>query len=249
METEKISFYNDREKLISGRIYRGVKKSHRGLIFSHGLFSTKDGYKITRLAESIVDAGYILLTFDFSFSGESEGHISDISILQEVEDLKCAVKFFQNYGITDLHLMGSSMGGVVTLLYTSANIENLKSVIAIATPVDLRKTIFRNIEVEQIDVLQDDALVMLHNIPVKNKFFKEIRKIDMTGAVKKIYIPVLIIHGENDEVVDVSNAHLLKEILHESELVIIKNGDHSLNKMVYIEIIRKNIIPWLGKMK
>ena len=39
--------------------------------------------------------------------------------MQEVNDLKHAADFFIEYGIKNIHLMGSSMGGAVSILYAS----------------------------------------------------------------------------------------------------------------------------------
>jgi hypothetical protein len=95
MSVEEITFENNLNKRLSGRIYRPDKPGDTGVVFSHGLFSSKDGYKITRLAGDIVSSGHALMAFDFSFSGESGGSISDISVLQEVADLAAAVRFFK----------------------------------------------------------------------------------------------------------------------------------------------------------
>jgi len=132
MITEKVAFPNNLGRGLAGKVYRGGSPSPRGVIFSHGLFSTKDGYKITNLAERIVGAGFDLLAFDFSFSGESGGNIGDLSIHQEVRDLDAAAGFFRGRGIAELHLMGSSMGGLVSLLFASEGTINIASLTLVA---------------------------------------------------------------------------------------------------------------------
>ena len=47
------------------------------------------------MAESIAETGFVLMTFDFRFSGENSETISDISILDEVADLYYAIKYFK----------------------------------------------------------------------------------------------------------------------------------------------------------
>ena len=249
MIIENVTFHNNKKQQMSGRIYSDNNKSRTGLIFSHGLFSSKDGYKITRLAKDIVNCGYTLFTFDFSFCGKSEGHISDLSVLQEVEDLKCAVNYFEDYGIKELHLMGSSMGGAVTILYSGQFKEKIKSVILIASPIEFREVIFSNNNLDHSDSFPDEGLTMLHNIPIKNKFFNEIKNLHLADIAKIICSPVLIIHGKDDEVVNVKNAYLLESKLKISKIIIIEHGDHSLTGEDNLEIIRNNIVPWLVEMK
>jgi len=99
MIVEDVNFKNGRGQSLAGRIYREEAASGSGVIFCHGMFSNKDGYKITRMAGDIAAAGFTLLTFDFSFTGESGSAISELSIIQEVDDLECAVEYFRRYGI------------------------------------------------------------------------------------------------------------------------------------------------------
>ncbi|MCP4130291.1 MAG: alpha/beta hydrolase [bacterium] len=251
MNSEKVIFSNNKNQRISGRIYKSEEMSSVGVVFSHGLFSGKDGYKITRLAKDIVAAGFTLLTFDFSFCGESEGKIEDISILQEAEDLKSAVVFFKDYGIKDIHLMGSSMGGVVSLLYASKKSDGVKSLITIATPVKQVELFSDHTKIADIDLLPDDGVTLIDAIPVKNTFFKELKAIDLAAALNDITLPVLIFHGKKDSVVDISNAELLRKNLNGyTRSVIIEDGDHNLTRDEDLAVLRKNIVDWLiGKKK
>ena len=252
MIKEKISFKNNLSQNISARIYHGDEKSKKGLIFSHGLFSTKDGYKITRLAESIVNCGFKLMTFDFSFSGESDGNISEISIFQEVEDLKCAIDFFYDYGIEEIHLMGSSMGGFVSLKYLTEYENNIKSLITIATPIDLKGLFRDNVGNNDLSELPDQGYTTVQGIELRNSFFKEINKINIEPNIKEINIPFLIIHGSNDSVVSISNAERLEELLKDntkSKFVIIDKGGHSLTGDNELEIIKENIQLWICEYK
>ncbi len=122
MIKENVFFNNDRGVRIAGRIFRNDVPSRRGIVFSHGLFSTKDGYKITSLAGDIVRSGFTLLAYDFSFVGESGGRMEELSVLSggQGPGVRHSI-FFMQWGIDELHLMGSSMGGVVSLLYLAGS--------------------------------------------------------------------------------------------------------------------------------
>lgn len=246
MISENIYFFNSRNQKIAGRIYRDEAPSGIGVIYCHGLFSSKDGYKITRMASDIVESGFTLLAFDFSFAGESEGELSDISIIQEVDDLYNAVKFFQGYGIAKPHLVGSSMGGAVSLLYASGHQENLSTLSLIATPIDLVQLAEKIVGDQDIDSLPDDGFTDIQGVMIKNKFFKEQKQIDIRGAISRIEIPTLLIHGQLDAAVDVENAILLHASLQEKKkLVIIDDGEHTLTRDSDLKIIRENIIEWM----
>lgn len=250
MIQERVRFYNNKQRRIEGRIYKDDPVSEDGVIFCHGLFSSKDGYKITGLAGDIVRCGYTLLTFDFSFSGESEGVLSDLSLLQEVEDLKSAHTFFSEYGIKRMHLIGSSMGGAVCILFASASSAVIESIILIATPVKLDKLIFDMTGIDDIDSIPDAGMTLIDNIPINNLFFKESKLIDMKSAVSKIKAPVLVIHGGLDKVVDPDNAEFLQaELGTRCSYILIGDGDHNLVRDADMKILRNNITRWLADLR
>ena len=247
MHIENFRFLNSHGVELAGRIYRKNKDQKAGVIFSHGLFSSKDGYKITRMAESIVGSGFALMTFDFTFSGESPGSIKDISIYKEVDDLKCAVNLFKSKGIEKIHLMGSSMGAAVTILVSSLEVFDIESLILIAAPLSFEKLI-PEIKKEDTAALDPDGYSTIQGVMVNNRFIREIFEIDMIAAVKKIKVPVFIVHGKMDAVVDFSNLDVfMKNCGSECTPQVIEDGDHNLTRDSDISIISEKIKEWLGK--
>ena len=245
MNIEKAFFLNNKSQKIAAKIYKNMPASEDGVIFCHGMFSTKDGYKITHLAEDIVNAGFTLLTFDFSFVGESEGNISELSILQEVDDLNGAFLFFREYGILNTHLIGSSLGGLVSLLFSSVMRDKVCSQTLIAAPVLLHQ-ITRAMAGVDIDSLPENGQTTVDGISINNKFFKEAMKIDIEKVITNTTVPTLIIHGGKDEVVPVINAAaLIKSITCEKRIILIEDGDHNLSRDSDLEILRENILEWL----
>lgn len=247
MLIENFKFLNHHGLELAGRIYRQNTDCKSGLIFSHGLFSSKDGYKITRLADTIVNSGFALMTFDFTFAGESQGNIIDISLSEEVEDLKAAIVFFKSKGISKIHLMGSSMGAAVTILTASLDLFEIESLILIAAPLSFTKLI-PDIKREEIISLDPDGYTSISGVKVNNRFIKEIFQVDMIGAVKKIKCPALIVHGKMDEIVDFENCKtFIQNFNPEHSSLFIDDGDHNLTRDSDIVLISKNLKEWLGK--
>ena len=244
MQIQKLFFHNNKSQKLAAKIYKDEPASVNGIIYCHGMLSTKDGYKITHMAEDIVNAGFTLFTFDFSCVGESEGDISDLSILQEVDDLNCAYLFFQQCGIQNIHLVGSSMGALVSFLFSSIMRDKLCSQTLIAAPV-LLDQLMQTIAGVDINTLPDNGRTEVEGNSVKNKFFKEALKLDIETALKNTAVPALVIHGGKDAAVPVINAAVLtKSIPCEKRIVLIEDGDHSLMRDSDIEILRDNIIEW-----
>lgn len=243
---EDISFTNNEGRHLAGRIYRSAGAGDTGVIFSHGLFSSKDGYKITRMAGDIAASGCPLMTFDFSCAGESGGAIADLSILQEVEDLASAVAFFRLQGMSRIHLMGSSMGAAVSILYASRQDPSVESLILIAAPVDLAALLADGAGISGLEALPPEGTTLIEGIPIKNAFFKEASAIDMEKALRAIHVPVLAIHGGQDRVVQPRNVDILEECLSSfTKTIIINDGDHNLTRDADIRFMKDTIISWL----
>jgi putative redox protein len=247
MIIDNFKFRNRRDVELAGRIYRKKSARKAGVIFSHGLFSSKDGYKITQMAGTILDSGFALMTFDFTFSGESSGKIADISILDEVDDLICAINLFRSRGFEKIHLMGSSLGAAVTVLTASLGQFEIESLMLIAAPLSFEKLV-PEIKKEDLNDLDSQGYTSISGVMVTNRFIREIFEIDMVEAVKKISIPVLLFHGGQDAVVDISNHDIFVANCASACLsLVIEDGDHNLTRDSDIKIISEEVKGWLGK--
>ncbi len=250
MIKEKIFFPNNIGRGLAGTVCRSANPSRRGVVFSHGLFSTREGAKITGLACRIAGAGYNLLTFDFSFSGESGGNIEDLSIFQEVRDLEAAVGFFQRRGIDRLHLMGSSMGGLVSLLYASEKPRGIASIILIAAPLDVQKLLIHGAGIADPASLPEEGKTSIDGVFIRNGFFREAMSIDAAGAAGKITAPVLVFHGARDAVVPVADAYRMMELLAgDRKLIVIADGDHQLTRPSDIDRLGDELLFHLASLQ
>lgn len=247
MYTEEILFPGTDNSSLSARIYSDKPGNANGIIFSHGLFSSMDGYKITRLASDIVSCGYCLMTFNFSSAENISDNTRNISVLKQVRELGCAVDEFRRRGIYRPHLMGSSMGAAVTLLYAASAAHPVESLVLIATPIDLA-AIIPGMTAGKALLLSDMGYSEISGVRVNNGFFKEIVQIPMINAVKNITSPVLLIHGKDDPVVKFANFELfISNCRTDCTQLAIEGGDHNLTGDNDLELIRENIVKWLGK--
>ncbi len=66
-----------------------------------------------------------------------------------------------------------------------------------------------------------------HNYSFYTDFIENRNELDIPMAAKKINIPWLIAHGQNDEAVCLSNADYLKSLNHAAKLLIIQKAGHT----------------------
>jgi len=225
-----------------GLTIRGIEYKPEGenlpvAIVSHGFLMWYDTVRdYTRLLAKL---GYCAYCFDFcggSIPGKSksDGTNTEMTPMTEVKDLEAVIAYARSLPYTgeQLLLMGCSQGGFVSA-YAAAKPENKVSKLvlfypAFCIPDDARagRMLFAQFDPENIPELINCGPITLGGCypasVIKQDFCKEIAP--YTG-------PVLIVHGTNDKIVNVSYAHKAYETYaavspDRVKLHIIENGDH-----------------------
>jgi dienelactone hydrolase len=83
----------------------------------------------TPIAERVASAGYLALTYDYHSPASA-----DTSSSEALLDLRGAVTFMRARNVTSLALLGSSLGGLISL--KEAALEPVTAVVAISSPIE-----------------------------------------------------------------------------------------------------------------
>ncbi|MGQ9842064.1 MAG: alpha/beta hydrolase [Spirochaetota bacterium] len=214
------------------------------VVYSHGLFSSKDAYKINQIAPSLNENGYTVISFSYGYTRHyTTGNPLTLALPQCAFELNAVIEFAANNYNPNLHIIGSSMGGAIALYYvaTVPYIISIKSLSLIATPVHLQH-IVRAIAPQGIS----GTYVSVGEYTIDAQSLQQMDTIELIKLIPRVDVPVCIVHGENDDVVPVSHAHdLQKHLCVPHTLHIIPNGDHTLTSQKYVDAILKHILSWL----
>jgi pimeloyl-ACP methyl ester carboxylesterase len=215
------------------------------VICCHGLFSSKESTKHTRIANTLAQAGIATLRFDFAGSGESEGRIEDTTFTRRRDDLAAAIDYLAQRGAKRFGLFGSSMGGSVAIL-TAARDER---VVAIATLAAVAHP--GEIEARYPDAVQElhdtDLLPLPGGGSVGRDFAIDAPLHDPVAAAAIIHAPLLVLHGSRDEVVPLCDADDLATAARESSLLVVDGADHSFSGDEHVEFAVSEICGFLFK--
>jgi alpha-beta hydrolase superfamily lysophospholipase len=208
---ERIVFRNSLEQRLVGCLHRGFSGSHLGptIVLCHGMMSCKEGTKQKAFAQAFEEIGLSVLRFDFSFCGESEGRFEEITFAQEVDDLRSAVQWVRSEGGSPVGLLGSSMGGAVAILYASQDpsIQALVTLAAVGLPARIAD---RMDDLKQkTQEWKDEGYQFGAEGEVGERFFEDARRQDVLAAARSLSVPLLVLHGGEDEVVSVDDAHAI----------------------------------------
>jgi len=246
MNEERISFTNSRGDTLSGVLHHPAQGTSRGaVILCHGMESNKDSDKLVLLSRALAQRGVMVLRFDFRYVGESSGKFEDITYSGEVEDLKAAHALVQSRNPGKTAILGSSMGGTVALLF-AAQQASLAALVTVAAPIHPERFPSRVLTPAQAEQWRTQGFTHYNGQRINLSLLDDLDSLDVPEAVKKITCPVLILHGDADEVVPVEEAYELDACLTNSKrLSILPATDHRLSDPAIMRRAIAEALDWL----
>ncbi len=186
------------------------------------------GYPL--LAEMICREGFAVLIFNFRGTRTSDGNLD---ILSWTKDLKAAIDYLYTLPEVDrlhLSLLGFSGGAAVSVCVASQD-KRVSSVVTCACPAEF--TFITEVDNPQsiIDYFRSIGTIRDEDFPHSvEEWLSGFRQVSPIRCVAGIAPrPLLLVHGSQDEVIEVSHAHRLYQKAGEpKQLIIIDGGKHRL---------------------
>lgn len=206
---ERIEFPSRRGSLLVGDLHRIGAGSGRWLVLCHGMESSRGGTKQQAIVDRFAPAGYNVLRFDFSFVGDSEGEYEDLTVSGEVDDALGALDFMHEFGASECTLIGSSLGGLVALL-TASHAPHLVSRVAVMAAVADSRIFTDGLDEAAIAEWRTRGRRRVGSGFLKPGFLDDVLALDAPAAMKAVTMPVLVMHGDADDVVPFSHAEIIR---------------------------------------
>ncbi|HEU4344519.1 MAG TPA: alpha/beta fold hydrolase [Candidatus Binatia bacterium] len=245
MVEEAVSFSNARGETLKGALYHASSGAARGaVLLCHGMESNKESEKLVRLSRSLAERNIPSLRFDFSYVGESSGIFENITYSGEVEDLSAAFSYLTGRFPGKIGILGSSMGGTVALLF-AAQQAALAALATVGAPIHPENFPTRLLTPAEVGQWRKQGFIFYHGQKLNITLLDDLEKINVPAAAKEIACPVLILHGDSDEMVPVDEAHELYGHLRSvKKLVILKGADHGLSDPDLMTGAVTQVIEW-----
>ena len=169
---------------------------------------TEKGY--SKLADGFVSEGFVVVTFNFRGAGLSEG---DFDMRGWARDLTQVVSYVVGLAEVDasrIFLLGFS-GGAAASLYVAAMDERVAGVVSCASPADFRELLEGPrlneclAQWRRIGIVRDPEFPQ--SMDAWAEGFEDIAPIHVINRIAPR--PLLLLHGDADEVVSVSHAREL----------------------------------------
>ena len=246
MNQEALTFHNSRGDSLSGVLHHpAAAKPNGAVILCHGMESDKTSEKLILLGEKLAEQGVLALRFDFAYVGESSGSFEDITYSGEVDDLRAAYEVVRNRGADKIAVLGSSMGGTVALLLAAAE-ASLAALVTLAAPVHPERFPRRVLTAAQLRDWRERGFTLFHGRRLNVSLLEDLERLDVPRSARSVRCPVLILHGDADEVVPVKEAYELHDCLTvPKRLVIFPGADHRLSDPAHMRQATEDACGWL----
>lgn len=184
------------------------------IVCCHGLLSLKDSSKYLAIGEEMTAAGFSVLRFDFSRCGESPARPGETLIGGRMRDLNIVLRFASGQPWSDgrIGLLGSSLGGYLSLLAADANPDLILAAVCWASPFDVSGIYPGAEDMEQLPNLFPDG-------------FRLGEPQDLSSMERASR--VLLIHGRQDHIVNWEQSLQIYDRLKDpKELILMQTADH-----------------------
>ena len=220
-------------------------KTNYVIILCHGYRSTKERDVLASI-KNYYDWGYSLLTIDERGCGLSKSkHIT--FGYKECQDINKWVDFINKKYNKEVILGGVSLGASSVLM---VNNEHVKLIIEDSGYDDAYKEI--KYAINHYSKLPLSIFMPIIKLYAKIFIKIDITKINVYNNLKKLNVPILFIHGSNDEFVPTKNVErMYKKYKGPKELLIIDEAEHGMGYLVdknkYIRKVKNFINKYINK--
>jgi pimeloyl-ACP methyl ester carboxylesterase len=202
------------------------------LLFLPGYASDMEGAKAQAVDRFAAEHGLGMVRFDYSGTGSSEGTFAQ-GTLDLWLDQSLAVVDQLTQG--PLILVGSSMGGWLSLLIAERRPERVQSVLGIAAAPDFTEWGFGAGDRQRLET--DGRIAETNADGTPGRFFtydfwRSGQQLRLLEGEVPVDCPVRLIHGDRDEAIPLTVAQRLMTQLRSADvqLTVVKGGGHRLSE-------------------
>jgi esterase/lipase len=217
------------------------------IIFCGGFRSDMQGTKAIFLEEYAQKNEYGFIRFDYSGHGKSEGKFEDGTISSWTKDAYTIMSDLS--GDRDIILVGSSMGGWISLLLGAQMDKKLVGLIGLAAAPDFSKDMFSQFSAAMKMDLTEKGFTELPNDYSDDPYIITRALIDdgahqcILHAPIDINCPVILLQSKCDTAVQWEKALKIQDKLTSDrvDVILLKDGDHSLSRPQDLKLLGQSI--------
>ena len=224
------------------------------LIMSHGFTSNMQGPFYKAVERELNQVGIGTLRYEYYGHGSLYGFRSnygvtpDVTLTKAVASLDAVVSYARSLGVAIIGLLGSSFGGLVSLVYASS--EPGIRVLVLKSPVSDPVSFWKSRLGDQgIASWEREGQISYGEGPAQYRlnveFWRDLQKFDPLGIAQRISCPTLIVHGDKDTVVPIEQSRSLARRIR-SQFHVVSGAGHAYDGDGQIEEVKAVALDFLG---
>ncbi len=227
--------------------YSRIEGKGPGVLFLCGFRSDKEGTKALDLEQWAQEADRTFLRFDYSGHGESSGDFLEGTIGDWAEDAAAVVNALTEGPQV---LVGSSMGGWISLLLARRLPERIAGLVTIAAAPDFTEDgYWAKFDEDQKSILEAEGQIELPSdysdepYIITKRLIEDGRRDLVLRDPLPLPFPVRFLQGTEDEAVSTSTALRLLEHADgpDMRLTLVKGADHRFSDPSCLALIRQAV--------
>ncbi|WP_265570350.1 bifunctional alpha/beta hydrolase/OsmC family protein [Sphingomicrobium nitratireducens] len=248
--TEVFRFKGAEGQQLDGRLERPRYGAPRAVaIFAHCFTCTKQSRAATFISQALAAKGVMVLRFDFTGLGKSEGEFADSGFLTNVDDLVAAADALRAAGHAPNLLVGHSLGGAAVIA-AAPRIEEIRAVATIGAPFDTAHVLGHL--GDQLDAVKEEGRAAVEiagrEFTVGKAFVEQAMGQPQAKRLANLDRALLVMHAPGDEVVGIDNARaIFKAARHPKSFVSLDEADHLLTADGAAHYAAEMIAAWMTR--
>ncbi len=247
MKRIKAKFKNKEGQELSAKLEMPANgHPHNFAVFAHCFTCNKNLNAIRNIVNNMTEAGFGVLSFDFTGLGESQGDFADTNFSSNVDDIVAAADFLTQEFMAPSLLIGHSLGGAA-VLFAADKIESVKAVATVGAPSNPEHV--QHLIQSNVEAIEKNGIAEVNiggrNFTIKKQFVDDLKKHTLPSILKTMRKSLLILHSPQDSTVGIENAAAIYAAAHHPKSFISLDGaDHLMTEKRDSQYVGKMIASW-----
>jgi pimeloyl-ACP methyl ester carboxylesterase len=253
---QKVFIQNRKEQKIAV-VVEGEKNTKALAFVMHGLGGYKEQPQLLVCEEAFLEAGYTVVRFDTTNTfGESDGEYEKATVTNYYEDLEDVITWAQqqSWYQEPFVLLGHSLGGICTTLYTENFPEKVTALAPLATVVSGELSVQEKgeaaVEWKRTGWREEESISRpgtIRRLPWSH--MEDRLQYNILTEAHKLTMPVLLVVGSKDTVTPLKHQKIFFDTLPGTkELHVIEGAQHTFRQEEHLDKLKSIVQDWLTKI-
>lgn len=250
MQRLKTTFKNKDGHTLSAKLELPADgQPHNFAVFAHCFTCNKNLNAIRNVVNSMTEAGFGVLSFDFTGLGESKGDFADTNFSSNVDDIVAAADFLSTEYEAPTLLIGHSLGGAA-VLFAADKIESVQAIATVGAPSNPEHV--QHLIQSNVETIEKEGMAEVNiggrSFNIKKQFVDDLKKHTLPSILKTMRKSLLILHSPQDGTVGIENAAAIYTAArHPKSFISLDGADHLMTNKKDSQYVGKMIASWADR--